>query len=258
MEIIDSSSVGRSAWTFDPLDRCVHSRLLHVSPLLHSYQYFIRRLAARVFSRNRSLSPTAMGGRRQGYNDYNDGYGGYGASRYDADNMRNKQQLRAGNGRQSPYALVPPAPVPTMGITINQNTGPTIAQHSPSPYSSGSHGGLLPSAPPPSYHDGNILWLDRFPRRENRGMFRLCLVEFMLAIVILGGGIWCYIDTADYCPYYSAIWTSVIFLLNAIVGSAAAKVGTINLYMGHLVLSLVAISVCAVSAGLSVRFSFVF
>lgn len=84
-------------------------------------------------------------------------------------------------------------------------------------------------------------------------MFRLCLVEAMLAIVILGGGIWCYRDTADYCPYYSAIWTSALYLINAVVGIAAAKIGTVNLYMGHLVLSLICISMCAISGGLSAR-----
>lgn len=84
-------------------------------------------------------------------------------------------------------------------------------------------------------------------------MFRLCLVELMLAVVILGGGIWCYRDTSDYCPYYSAIWTSVVYVLNSLVGSAAAKIGTVNLYMAHLVLSLVAVMMCLVSGGLSAR-----
>uniref|UniRef100_A0A914UUR8 MARVEL domain-containing protein n=1 Tax=Plectus sambesii TaxID=2011161 RepID=A0A914UUR8_9BILA len=192
-----------------------------------------------------------MGGRRQGYSDYND-YGGgqFNGNRYDMDNVRNKQQMRAANGRNSPYAPVPTA-VPTMGITINQNSGPVVPQVSPYAVT-GRGGGVIPSAPP-SYHDDTFLWLDRFPRRENRGMFRLCLVEALLGVVILGGGIWCYRDTAEYCPYYSAIWTSVLYLLNAIAGSAAAKVGTINLYMAHLVLSLVNISICAVSAGLSAR-----
>ncbi|KAK6019655.1 hypothetical protein OSTOST_14707 [Ostertagia ostertagi] len=92
-------------------------------------------------------------------------------------------------------------------------------------------------------------------------MFRLCLVELMLAgenksvfpVVILIGGIWCYRDTADYCPYYSAIWTSAVYILNSLVGSAAAKIGTVNLYMAHLVLSLVAVMMCLVSGGLSAR-----
>ncbi|VDM47913.1 unnamed protein product, partial [Toxocara canis] len=97
------------------------------------------------------------------------------------------------------------------------------------------------------------LWIDRFPRRENKGMFRVALVEAMLAVVILGGGIWCYTDTPAYCPYYSAIWTSTVYLLNAIVGAVAAKYGSINLYMAHLVLSLISIMMCAISGILSAR-----
>ncbi|TKR67891.1 hypothetical protein L596_023969 [Steinernema carpocapsae] len=112
-----------------------------------------------------------------------------------------------------------------------------------------------PPPPPPSYSqpEYNPMWLDRFPRRENRGMFRLCLVEAMLAMVIMGGGIWCYRDTPDYCPYYSAIWTSFFYLLNSAVGSAAAKMGSMRLYLAHLVLSMISIMMCLVSGGLSAR-----
>ncbi|KAK6745176.1 hypothetical protein RB195_011724 [Necator americanus] len=159
------------------------------------------------------------------------------------------------------YSQAPTAP--SMEITINQNgadsaknpyqTPGPIGRGRP-PLSAPPH----PPPPPPSYggyeHPAyNPLWFDRFPRRENRGMFRLCLVELMLAVVILAGGIWCYQDTSDYCPYYSAIWTSVIYVVNSLVGSAAAKIGSINLYMAHLVLSLVAVAMCFISGALSAR-----
>ncbi|VDM66934.1 unnamed protein product [Strongylus vulgaris] len=164
-------------------------------------------------------------------------------------------------GYQYGYSQAPTAP--SMEITINQNSAepsktnyqaPTTAAQFRPPLAAPNH----PPPPPPSYagyeHPAyNPLWFDRFPRRENRGMFRLCLVELMLAVVILGGGIWCYHDTADYCPYYSAIWTSVIYIVNALVGSAAAKIGSINLYTAHLVLSLVAVMMCFVSGALSAR-----
>ncbi|KHJ92356.1 hypothetical protein OESDEN_07757 [Oesophagostomum dentatum] len=163
------------------------------------------------------------------------------------------------------YSQAPTAP--SMEITINQNGADSKnAYQAPTPVgqvrphlAAPNH----PPPPPPSYggyeHPPyNPLWFDRFPRRENRGMFRLCLVELMLAAVILGGGIWCYLDTADYCPYYSAIWTSIIYITNALVGSAAAKIGSINLYMAHLVLSLVAVMMCLVSGGLSARQAFYF
>ena len=110
--------------------------------------------------------------------------------------------------------------------------------------------------PPPTYHSDDYyepLWIDRFVRRENRGMFRLCLVQILLSAVILGGGIWCYNDTPAYCPYYSAIWTATIFLLNSIIGTVAAKIGSLNLYVAHLILSLISIMMCLVSAGISAR-----
>ncbi|VDO18708.1 unnamed protein product [Heligmosomoides polygyrus] len=179
------------------------------------------------------------------------------------------------------YGYTPAPTAPSMEITINQVRGfsgsrhccntntdfqngagaaPTKSPYGPTPAPRGRpaiSAPQMPPPPPPSYgysHPAyNPMWFDRFPRRENRGMFRLCLVELMLAVVILGGGIWCYRDTSDYCPYYSAIWTSVVYVLNSLVGSAAAKIGTVNLYMAHLVLSLVAVMMCLVSGGLSAR-----
>jgi len=101
--------------------------------------------------------------------------------------------------------------------------------------------------------DAGGFFIDKFPRRENRGMFRLCLIEFLLAIFVFGGGIWCARENALYCPYYSAIWTGSIFLLNAIVGSVASKVGTHNLYLTHLVLSVISIILCVIGCVLSAR-----
>ncbi|CAJ0596981.1 unnamed protein product [Cylicocyclus nassatus] len=158
------------------------------------------------------------------------------------------------------YAQAPTAP--SMEITINQGGADSSKNTYQAPSPAGQFRPPLspnhPPPPPPSYggyeHPAyNPLWFDRFPRRENRGMFRLCLVELLLAAVILGGGIWCLLETAEYCPYYSAIWTSVIFIVNALVGIVAAKVGTINLYTTHLVLSLVSVMICLVSGGLSAR-----
>ncbi|WKY02691.1 hypothetical protein Q1695_016168 [Nippostrongylus brasiliensis] len=161
------------------------------------------------------------------------------------------------------YGYAPAPTAPSMEITINQGAAAPTKNYQSAPTPAGSLGRPaisappIPPPPPPSYgyqHPAyNPMWFDRFPRRENRGMFRLCLVELMLAVVILAGGIWCYRDTSDYCPYYSAIWTSVIYVVNSLVGSAAAKIGTVNLYMAHLVLSLVAVMMCLISGGLSAR-----
>ncbi|CAI4229143.1 unnamed protein product [Auanema sp. JU1783] len=156
-----------------------------------------------------------------------------------------------------PYGGYNYSPAPTkMEITINQNPGSSNGGQA-APYSS-SRRPQATAPPPPIYPDCNNppynpMWIDRFPRRENRGMFRLCLVELMLGIVIFGGGIWCYNDTPDYCPYYSAIWTSAFFILNALIGSAAAKLGSHNLYMAHLVLSLITVMMCFIGGGLSAR-----
>lgn len=170
--------------------------------------------------------------------------------RYEYENIKNKTLQN--NNYKGGYSLAPSAP--KLEVTINQNCG-----DSGSNYSAKSPN-RPPFCPPPAppveseYAQPSPTWMiDRFPRRENKGMFRLALVEAMLAVVILCGGIWCYNDTPDYCPYYSAIWTSAIYLLNASVGSAAAKIGSINLYISHLVLSLISIMMCAISGGLSAR-----
>ncbi|VDK45908.1 unnamed protein product [Anisakis simplex] len=174
--------------------------------------------------------------------------------RCEYENMKNK--LAASRGG---YTLAPTS-APKLEVTINQNCADNLSTYSdlkapirpptspppPPPISCSEY--AQPTAP--MY---NPSWIDKFPRRENKGMFRVALVEALLAVVILAGGIWCYCDTPAYCPYYSAIWTSSVYLLNAIVGSIAAKYGSINLYMAHLVLSLISIMVCAVSGLLSAR-----
>ncbi|GMR40965.1 hypothetical protein PMAYCL1PPCAC_11160, partial [Pristionchus mayeri] len=195
-----------------------------------------------------------------GKNDYN---------RYLYENQKN-------NGMRYGYAPAPSAP--TLEININQNNpGSSVSPVSangnrrpptvpppPPPPCGGDYAQLtdcrqvhepekqsfLFRIPIPSY---NPMWFDRFPRRENRGMFRLCLVEFMLGLVIFAGGVWCLRDTADYCPFHSAIWTSSIYLINAVVGSIAAKSGNPNMYLAHLVLSLISCMMCAVSGILSAR-----
>ncbi|CEF67690.1 CD20-like family-containing protein [Strongyloides ratti] len=176
------------------------------------------------------------------------------------------------NGYSRPYNYQPaPTTASSLSVTINQNNAPT--NESP-PYISSpiAHptGGpkkiprpnvpppIAPSAPPDYDNDGyqfnsNPMWLDRFVRRENRGMFRLCLFEAMLALVIFGGGIWCARDTPDYCPYYSPIWTSIFYIINAIVGSIAAKRGSLKLYMSHLTLSMIALAMCIVSGIISAK-----
>uniref|UniRef100_A0A914E8G4 MARVEL domain-containing protein n=1 Tax=Acrobeloides nanus TaxID=290746 RepID=A0A914E8G4_9BILA len=176
--------------------------------------------------------------------------------------MKRYEYENAKNQRTYGGQVYHPAPTaPKVEVIINQNPASPASPYAPPPSLSNSSRrppGYAPP-PPPTYHSNTDsiysepMWFDRFPRRENRGMFRLCLVQTLLALVILGGGIWCYRDTSDYCPYYSAIWTSAVYLINAIVGSAASKIGSLNLYLAHLVLSMLSIMMCFVSGGLSAR-----
>uniref|UniRef100_A0A183D6G6 DUF4116 domain-containing protein n=1 Tax=Gongylonema pulchrum TaxID=637853 RepID=A0A183D6G6_9BILA len=71
--------------------------------------------------------------------------------------------------------------------------------------------------------------------------------------LLLGAGIWCLLETSDYCPYYSALWTSAVLLVNAVLGVAAARRGTVNLFVAHLVLSLISLMLCAAAAAISAR-----
>jgi hypothetical protein len=171
-----------------------------------------------------------------------------------------------------------PAPaMPKLEISINQhNPSPIISPYqvsnvqSPSPPSTISKRNPptvspppIPNAPPrnPNYtstynyvrSDAGGFFIDKFPKRENRGMFRLCLIEFLLALFVFFGGVWCFRENALYCPYYSAIWTGMIFLLNSIVGSIASKMGTHNLYIAHLVLSVASVILCIIGCILSAR-----
>ncbi|VDO23093.1 unnamed protein product [Haemonchus placei] len=95
------------------------------------------------------------------------------------------KEYKYGPGYQYNYAPAPTAP--TMEITINQGAA---SEKGPYPSAAPPTRGRPPvSAPPPppslppSYgyeHPAyNPMWFDRFPRRENRGMFRLCLVELI-------------------------------------------------------------------------------
>uniref|UniRef100_A0A0N4ZTZ8 MARVEL domain-containing protein n=1 Tax=Parastrongyloides trichosuri TaxID=131310 RepID=A0A0N4ZTZ8_PARTI len=172
------------------------------------------------------------------------------------------------NGYSRPYSYQPaPSAAPSLSVTINQNNAPS---NEASPYAtspvSPPNKVPRPTIPPPQApsappdYDGdayqshsNPMWLDRFVRRENRGMFRLCLVEAMLALVTFSGGVWCAKDTPDYCPYYSPIWTSCFYIINAIVGSIAAKRGSLKLYMAHLSLSMLALAMCVVSGIISAK-----
>jgi hypothetical protein len=68
---------------------------------------------------------------------------------------------------------------------------------------------------------------------------------------LLALGILCACKTREFCPYYSAIWTSAVFLVNAGIGLAASKLDTADFYVAHLVLSLASFALSAIGAVIS-------
>lgn len=84
-------------------------------------------------------------------------------------------------------------------------------------------------------------------------MFRLCVIELVLASCVLLAGVWCARANKGYCPYYSGIFTALIFLLNALVGGVAARLSTHRLYIAHLTLSIISLMVCIIGCVLAAR-----
>ncbi|KAI6201160.1 hypothetical protein M3Y96_00812200 [Aphelenchoides besseyi] len=104
-----------------------------------------------------------------------------------------------------------------------------------------------------SYPKSESNWKNGVSRWEYRTMIFLCMLEFVLALVICLLGVWCSRENAEYCPYYSAIWTSIVFLVNSVVGIVAAKLSAHKIYLAHLILSLVSIMLCIIGCILSAR-----
>ncbi|KAF7626121.1 hypothetical protein Mgra_00009698 [Meloidogyne graminicola] len=81
---------------------------------------------------------------------------------------------------------------------------------------------------------------------NNGSFFKLTLCELLFSVILLFLGILCACKTKEFCPYYSAIWTSTIFIINSIIGLIASKTNKIDNYIGHLVLSLISIVLCII------------
>uniref|UniRef100_A0A914IBT0 MARVEL domain-containing protein n=1 Tax=Globodera rostochiensis TaxID=31243 RepID=A0A914IBT0_GLORO len=80
------------------------------------------------------------------------------------------------------------------------------------------------------------------------GLFCTAFAQFCISALLLAAGIWCLREANDFCPFYSALWASVFFIVNGVVGMVTAKLDTQHLHVANLVLSLVAI-VLAVAGG---------
>ncbi|CAG9530969.1 unnamed protein product [Cercopithifilaria johnstoni] len=70
---------------------------------------------------------------------------------------------------------------------------------------------------------------------------------------MLAGGIWCLYDSSEFCPYHSAIWTSAVFVITALIGIVTAKRCTVNFFVTYLVLSLICLMLCVISGAISAR-----
>uniref|UniRef100_A0A1I8BNL0 MARVEL domain-containing protein n=1 Tax=Meloidogyne hapla TaxID=6305 RepID=A0A1I8BNL0_MELHA len=92
---------------------------------------------------------------------------------------------------------------------------------------------------------------NKFNNEMNGTIFKLSLCELLFSTILLSLGILCFCKTKEYCPYYSAIWTSFIFILNSIIGLIASKTNYVDHYIAHLILSLISIVLCSVGGIIS-------
>uniref|UniRef100_A0AAF5PS35 Tetraspanin family protein n=1 Tax=Wuchereria bancrofti TaxID=6293 RepID=A0AAF5PS35_WUCBA len=166
---------------------------------------------------------------------------------YECENMLNSNQQTSSN--------VIRCPIPTAPVLENCDDAPysvTILRDPP-PYS-----------PPLLSQSNTEPFLTEISQKENGKsrqlrrcdtdvMFKVALFGGIIAAFMLAGGIWCLYDSSPYCPYFSAIWTSIVFIVNALVGIVAAKRCTVNLFVAYLVLSLISVMLCAISATISAR-----
>ncbi|KAI6241570.1 hypothetical protein M3Y99_00316600 [Aphelenchoides fujianensis] len=194
--------------------------------------------------------------------------------------MNGKQNGEVASQRSYGGNIYHAAPsMPTLEISINQHNPPpmaspyqvsSISDHTPTPPAKRNPPLTAPPPPPiprspqparnPTYSHNNHYnypesdhWINRIPQRKNLVMFYLCLIQLILAAVVLAGGVWCSQENTEYCPYYSAIWTAVVFIINSAVGLVAARIGAEKAYLGHLALSCVSFMLCIAGCILAAR-----
>uniref|UniRef100_A0A915LFS3 Tetraspanin n=1 Tax=Meloidogyne javanica TaxID=6303 RepID=A0A915LFS3_MELJA len=181
-------------------------------------------------------------------------------------NCDNKQQ-RVFNGLG--YNAAPSAP--SLEININQNN-PSPCQsyidgYTPTPISSPITKSIRrppnsPPPPPPSapfleneYSTPNYLINDNNRREGWRQLGRNASIKAVKAgeaiPILLSLGIVCVCKTKEFCPYYSAIWTSIIFILNSLIGLITSKTNFVDHYITHLILSLISIVLTFVGGTIS-------
>lgn len=171
---------------------------------------------------------------------------------YEYENMINSnRQTSSTTVRYSPAPTAPRLDAVVENIDgVPQSRGPL---REPPPYS---------PPPPPlasEYAEPVVVmnFIEKAEKRRRRlrtdAMLRVALFEGLIAVFMLSGGVWCFYDTPEYCPYFSAIWTSTALLLNTLLGIVAAKRATVNLFIAHLVLSLISLMLCVIGAAISAR-----
>ncbi|KAI6214853.1 hypothetical protein M3Y94_00317200 [Aphelenchoides besseyi] len=163
------------------------------------------------------------------------------------------------NGKHSSEHNPPPMTSPYHVSDVTDHSPPTkrnppLQAPPPPPISQPSRNPTYSANNTYSYPKSESNWKNGVSRWEYRTMIFLCMLEFVLALVICLLGVWCSRENAEYCPYYSAIWTSIVFLVNSVVGIVAAKLSAHKIYLAHLILSLVSIMLCIIGCILSARY----
>lgn len=149
-----------------------------------------------------------------------------------------KQQMTTANDGEDTFGL----------RSSNSNSAPTPPVR------------LLPSAPPPSYpmvdytmvhpppyNFAHHIYDAIEPKAQHKWMFRVALFEFLFGITALSISLTCAIEPGlrYYFPLFTGCWTTPFYVINAIVGIIAAKRGTANFFVAHIVFSVLSV-VCSI------------
>ncbi|KAI1702733.1 CD20-like family domain-containing protein [Ditylenchus destructor] len=150
------------------------------------------------------------------------------------------------NNRRPPPTCSPPAPPALEGtyakpVYNGTTTGNSAATNGLQKKESSGKASAVRKMSQCLNNSEGLRCVARFFKPENRIMLRLCVVELLLAAIMMAGGVWCVKKVSNYCPYHSGIWTSAFFLVNALLGIAASGFATVNFYVAHLVLSLISV-----------------
>lgn len=148
----------------------------------------------------------------------------------------------------------------------SSNDDETFCRRSPNETST-TTSRLPPSAPPPSYpmvdytmvhpppyNFAHHIYDAIEPKSQHKWMFCAAVFELFFGLLAWSIAITCAVvpSLQVYFPLYTGCWTTSFYVINAIIGIIAAKRGTPNFFVAHIVFSVLSIVCSVILATLSI------